>query len=88
MAAGLGPDGSLEAGWRLGRRFWGRGHATEADRAAVARARERNAPCLVSMIQVGNAASEAVARKLGMTPTRRHRSADGAPVQEFGLTLS
>ena len=82
-----GPGGALEAGWRISRRFWGRGHATAAAAAAVDRARERDVPRLVSMIQVGNAASEAVARKIGMVTTRLHHSPDGVPVQEFGLTL-
>ncbi|WP_167759090.1 GNAT family protein [Blastococcus sp. TF02A_35] len=82
-----GPTGSLEAGWRLGRRFWGRGLATAAARAAVGLARERGVDRLVSMVHAENAASAAVARRLGMTPSALHRSPDGAPVQEFGLLL-
>ncbi|NEK85323.1 GNAT family N-acetyltransferase [Blastococcus saxobsidens] len=82
-----GPTGSLEAGWRLGRRFWGRGSATAAARAAVGLARDRGVPRLVSMIAGGNDASAAVARKLGMAPVRSHRSPEGLDVEEFGLTL-
>ena len=82
-----GPHGALELGWRLGRRFWGRGHATTAARAALDLARERDVAELVSMIHAGNEASMAVARRLGMTPVRQHRSPDGALVHEFGLSL-
>ena len=82
-----GPHGELEIGWRLGRRFWGRGLATAAARAVLDLARERSVAELVSMIQDGNEASMAVARKLGMTPTREHRSPEGVLVHEFGLVL-
>ena len=82
-----GPTGSLEAGWRLGRRFWGRGLATAAARMAVDRAREHGVARLVSMIARGNEPSAGVARKLGMNPVRRHRSPEGAVVDEFGLAL-
>ncbi|WP_308010483.1 GNAT family N-acetyltransferase [Blastococcus sp. LR1] len=82
-----GPTGSLEAGWRLGRRFWGRGLATAAARIAVDLARERGIERLVSMIHADNAASVAVAQRLGMTPSALHRSPAGAPVREFGLLL-
>lgn len=84
---GWGPTGSLEAGWRLGRRFWGHGYATAAARAAVDLAREQRLERLLSMIQAGNTASVAVARRLGMTPARVHTSPGGTPVHEFGLTL-
>ncbi|WP_166509542.1 GNAT family N-acetyltransferase [Blastococcus sp. TF02-8] len=82
-----GPTGSLEAGWRLGRRFWGRGVATAAVRSAVDLARSRAVLRLVSMIHAENAASVAVARKLGMTRESVHRSPDGAPVHQFGLAF-
>ena len=82
-----GPHGALELGWRLGRRFWGRGLATAAARAALHVAQDRSVAELVSMIQDGNEASMAVARKLGMAPTREHRSPEGTLVHEFGLAL-
>ncbi|WP_158544525.1 GNAT family N-acetyltransferase [Blastococcus sp. TBT05-19] len=82
-----GPTGSLEAGWRLGRRFWGRGLATAAARAAVELARARGVPQLVSVVQQGNEASAGVARKLGMAVARQHRSPEGASVDEFELLL-
>ena len=50
-------------------------------------AREHSVAELVSMIQDGNEASTAVARTLGMTPTRELRSPEGLLVHEFGLRL-
>jgi RimJ/RimL family protein N-acetyltransferase len=66
----LQPEGwtGLEIGWTLGRPYWGKGYATEAAACAMAYAfltqpDER----IVSNIDPGNAASEAVARRLGET---------------------
>lgn len=62
---------AVEVGWRLGRRFWGRGLATEAARASVAHGfGECGLPGLLSLVQAGNAASANVARKLGMAVSR------------------
>ncbi|MFF0248751.1 GNAT family N-acetyltransferase [Streptosporangium sandarakinum] len=58
---------ALEVGWRLSRRAWGHGYATEAARAALeygfgpAGRRE-----IVSMTAVGNLRSRAVMERLGM----------------------
>jgi RimJ/RimL family protein N-acetyltransferase len=58
---------AVEIGWRLGRRFWGQGLATEAARAAL---RFGLIDCglerIVSIAQAGNDASERVMAKLGM----------------------
>jgi RimJ/RimL family protein N-acetyltransferase len=65
------PEGwpGLEIGWALRRDAWGAGHATEAARAAIGWAREAlGADGLISVIDPANAASEAVARRLGMAP--------------------
>ena len=62
---------AVEIGWRLGRRYWGRGYVSEAARAAMEFAREvRGLDRLVSIARVGNTASENVMRKLGMVPER------------------
>ncbi len=82
-----GPRGELEIGWRLGRAHWGRGYATEAAGSVVALARERGVSHLVAMIREGNAASVAVASRLGMTLERDVRSPEGTAVHEFGLLL-
>jgi RimJ/RimL family protein N-acetyltransferase len=58
---------AVEIGWRLGRRFWGRGLATEAARAALRFGLiERGLQRIVSIAQVGNDASERIMGKLGM----------------------
>ncbi|SCL14582.1 Protein N-acetyltransferase, RimJ/RimL family [Micromonospora nigra] len=58
---------AVEIGWRLARRHWGRGLATEAARAVLDHAFGTLAlDRLVSVHQIGNDASERVMRKLGM----------------------
>lgn len=69
---------AVEIGWRLGREHWGRGLASEAAAAVVqfgfdSRGLER----IVSIIQVGNSASERVAIKLGMRPILETVSSGG-----------
>ena len=61
------PD-DVEIGWRLSRAAWGQGFATEAASMWVGCARDvLRLPRLISIIHPDNAASFAVARKLGMT---------------------
>lgn len=67
---GWRPEGwaGLELGWALTRAHWGKGFALEAARAAgdwlfAAHAPER----LISLIHVGNAKSQALATRVGMT---------------------
>ena len=67
-AAGPAP----ELGWRLDPDYWGRGLATEAATAARDDAFTRLAlPEVISVIHPGNARSQRVAAKLGMTPARQ-----------------
>ncbi|MFH8486687.1 GNAT family N-acetyltransferase [Streptomyces longisporoflavus] len=62
---------AVEIGWRLGRPFWGRGLATEAARAALDFGfADRGLDRVVSIVQVGNNASERVMNKLGMRVER------------------
>ncbi len=57
----------IEVGWRLARRFWGRGYATEAARAAVAFGfEELELEEIVSFTVPGNERSIRVMEKLGM----------------------
>lgn len=58
------PD-DVEIGWRLARAYWGAGYATEAARAAVARAFEIGIPELISMTVPENIRSQRVMEKLG-----------------------
>jgi RimJ/RimL family protein N-acetyltransferase len=64
------PEGwpSFEIGWSLGRRFWGRGYATEAARAALHygfTAMDRDH--VISIIHPDNRSSIRVAERLGET---------------------
>lgn len=59
---------AVEVAWRLHRRWWGRGYATEAARAAVADGFDRvGLEEIVAMTALGNAASVAVMERLEMT---------------------
>ncbi len=61
---------AVEAGWRLARRYWGRGLATEAGEAAVGWGFTLGAlDRLVSIYEPENAASGRVMERLGFTPT-------------------
>jgi RimJ/RimL family protein N-acetyltransferase len=54
-------------GWRLGRRHWGHGHATEAARASLRHAfRTRGLGRVLGLVQSGDTASEHVMHKPGM----------------------
>ncbi|MEV8318566.1 GNAT family N-acetyltransferase [Streptomyces sp. NPDC059900] len=62
---------AVEIGWRFGPPFWGQGLATEAARAALGFGfAERGLERVVSIVQVGNNASERVMNKLGMRVER------------------
>jgi RimJ/RimL family protein N-acetyltransferase len=81
---------AVEIGWRLGRRFWGRGIATEAAWAAL---RFGMADCaldrIVSTHQIGNEASERIMLKLGMRPDREIvQTSCGRPVRVYEVTRS
>ncbi|HEX2073793.1 MAG TPA: GNAT family N-acetyltransferase [Geodermatophilus sp.] len=82
-----GPVGTPEIGWRLGRAFWGRGHATTAARGVVRLAREHGVERVVALVHAENTRSVAVARRLGMTRERVHVPPGLGRVHEFGLTL-
>lgn len=77
--AELGDDSQIELGWLLGRAAWGRGYATEAAVAARAFARERGVTDLISLIHPDNVRSQALARRLGATCTRRIQTARWGP---------
>ncbi len=72
--AGLDPvdDGlpfhGIEAGWRLARKSWGQGYATEAARAVLGYGFEQlHLPEILAIAAAGNVRSHAVMRRLGMT---------------------
>ncbi|GAA2388711.1 GNAT family N-acetyltransferase [Streptomyces glaucosporus] len=79
---------AVEAGWRLGKRFWGRGLAGEAA-AAVLRFGflECGLDRVVSIVQVGNDASERLVRRLGMRCERETVDPScGRPVRVHAIT--
>jgi RimJ/RimL family protein N-acetyltransferase len=66
----INPEGwpGLEVGWTLGQPYWGQGYASEAARAALDYAfLTQPVERIISCIDPGNAASQAVARRLGET---------------------
>ena len=59
---------AVEVAWRLGRRYWGQGYATEAAAAAIADGFHRiGLSEVVAMTALGNTASIRVMQRLGMT---------------------
>lgn len=62
------PAGTIEVGWRLATRHWGKGYATEGALAALRDGFERLAlPEIVSFAIHDNHRSTAVMRRIGMT---------------------
>lgn len=61
------PDQTVEIGWRLATRFWGKGYATEAAQALLDFAfREKKLDAVVSFAVAENTRSTAVMKRLGM----------------------
>ena len=58
----------IELGYHVHRDYWGQGYATEAGAACLDHAHTLGLRRVVSLIYVDNPRSEAVARRLGMTP--------------------
>jgi RimJ/RimL family protein N-acetyltransferase len=62
----------VEIGWRLARRFWGQGYATEAALASLAVGFETlTLDEIVSFTALANARSQAVMRRIGMRNVQR-----------------
>ena len=80
------PD-EVEIGWRLARSAWGRGYATEAARAWVAAAPGLGLDHLVCFVAPDNAASLAVARRVGLVE-RSREVWDGRHVLVHDLALT
>jgi [ribosomal protein S5]-alanine N-acetyltransferase len=76
----------VEIGYHLGRRWWGRGYATEAARAMLAEARSRGLVRVTAFIYPDNVASRAVAERLGMRVERRIQWA-GLPHDVWAVNL-
>jgi RimJ/RimL family protein N-acetyltransferase len=83
---GLAPAPGLEIGWRMVRRAWGQGYATEAARAALSDAFQRtDAHEVLAYTGPANARSQAVMRRLGMdrVAERDFRYEDGSTAVVF-----
>ncbi|EEP73974.1 acetyltransferase [Micromonospora sp. ATCC 39149] len=65
------PTTDIEVGWHLHPDSWGHGYATEAARAVVTRELAAGTPQVWAVVAPGNAASAAVARRLGMAHVGR-----------------
>ena len=78
---------AVEIGWRLGKRFWGRGIATEAAREVLRFGfQDVGLDRLVSICHVDNHASARVMTKLGMREERRTTvPAHGGPVRVLAI---
>jgi RimJ/RimL family protein N-acetyltransferase len=83
-AAGA-PTGDVEVGWHLHPDSWGRGYATEAGRAMLARAFDGGAPRVHAVVRPGNLRSMSVCRRLGMEHHGRTTRYYGTEVEHFTL---
>jgi RimJ/RimL family protein N-acetyltransferase len=71
----------VEVGWRLARRFWGRGLASEAARAALGAGFERIGLAeIVSFTALANLRSRAVMERIGMQDAHEDFEHPGVPV--------
>jgi RimJ/RimL family protein N-acetyltransferase len=68
--------GEIEIGWRLGRKYWGRGYVTAAARLTLERVRAAGVGSVVAMVDAENKRSVAVTRRLGMELTHRFVTPD------------
>lgn len=85
------PEGAIgtEIGWAIARPGWGKGYATEAAAAAMAWAfGHLGWTQVIHCIDHDNAASIAVAHRLGSAWLGADREADGKEVQVYGQSRS
>ena len=68
LSAGGGPSGDIEIGWHLRPEVWGRGYATEAAGRVLDHAWTLGLDRVLAVTYPENAASQAVCRRLGMSP--------------------
>ncbi|HEY2070564.1 MAG TPA: GNAT family N-acetyltransferase [Rhizomicrobium sp.] len=84
----LNPEGwpGLEVGWTLGRPYWGQGYATEAAQAAMNYGfLTQGVDQLISMIDPDNAASQAVAARIGEVKGERREHVIDGKVYPFDI---
>ncbi|WP_152363256.1 GNAT family N-acetyltransferase [Microlunatus speluncae] len=80
---------AVEIGWRLARRFWGRGLATEAAQEALSFGFEGvGLDEIISICHIHNDASVRIMTKLGMRPDRVTTTPSGQPVRVLAINRS
>jgi RimJ/RimL family protein N-acetyltransferase len=85
-AEAIGIESAVELGYRLARRYWGLGYASELSQALVRHAFEHvGLPLLVAIADVRNAASNRVLEKTGLIQ-RKTYAIDGRTIRFFALT--
>lgn len=77
-----GPNGEVELGWRLGKKYWGLGYATEAAKQTLTIAKNLNISPM-SMINQTNVRSIAVANRLSMKFKRNYTNIEGNLVAQY-----
>lgn len=84
------PDGAgeIEVGWHLHPDSWGHGYATEAAAAALAREFAAGGEEVCAVTHPTNAPSQAVCRRLGMTPIGRTDRWYGMELEAFRITAA
>jgi RimJ/RimL family protein N-acetyltransferase len=87
--AEIGEAAEIELGWTLARRAWGHGYAFEAASAVRELARDAHGlHDLVSIVQVGNVRSAALARRLGAACEREITTSFGKRAQLYRYDLT
>ncbi|QUB99320.1 GNAT family N-acetyltransferase [Cellulosimicrobium cellulans] len=84
----LQPSGDTEIGWHFHPAAWGRGYASEAASAVLAHAFARGLDRVVAVTHPDNAASQAVCRRIGMTPRGRTDAYYGVTCELFDVTAA
>ena len=91
MQDGMPMAGGIQVGWRIGRKFWGNGYATEAARAALTDGFDQiGASEIIAFTVVHNRPSRAVMERLGMQHDPADdfdhpRIAEGSPLRRHVL---
>jgi len=79
------PTADVEVGWHLHPDHWGNGYATEAAQGVLERAWGGGVQRVHAVVRPGNAASVAVAHRLGMTLAGRTARWYGIELDDFRL---
>jgi RimJ/RimL family protein N-acetyltransferase len=79
-------DGEIEVGWHFHPDSWGNGYATEAARGALAREFAAGGEQVYAVTHPANTPSQAVCRRLAMTPIGRTDRWYGMSLEAFRIT--